>query len=119
PRYTPVAQLAARLAAEEQIHVEHVDSWLKRLGRGGEQAHGRMQGALVTLAPLAALLFEPTEGLDLLEVEGIYPPTEAGMFKRWCTDLGSVARDAGFTLKLLPTAQAGMGGRHGRHSDAF
>src|SRR5438105_5551658 len=77
-RYTPVAQLAARLAAEEQIHVEHVDSWLKRLGRGGEQAHGRMQGALVTLAPLAALLFEPTEGLDSLEVEGIYPPTEAG-----------------------------------------
>src|SRR5262249_16502314 len=48
-RYTPVAQLGARLAAEEQIHVEHVDSWLKRLGHGGEEAHGRVQAALSTL----------------------------------------------------------------------
>jgi ring-1,2-phenylacetyl-CoA epoxidase subunit PaaC len=118
-RYTPLAQLGARLAAEEQIHVEHVDSWISRLGRGGEQAHGRMQGALYALAPLAPALFEPTEGLDLLEAEGIYPKTEPGMFERWCADLGIVARDAGFTLKLQPITAAGGGGRHGKHSDAF
>jgi ring-1,2-phenylacetyl-CoA epoxidase subunit PaaC len=118
-RYTPVAKLSARLAAEEQIHVEHVDSWLSRLGRGGEQAHGRMQEALHTLEPLAVMLFEPTDGLDLLEAEGIYPQTEPSMFDRWSTDLGRVARDAGFTLALRPAAAAGVGGRHGKHREAF
>ena len=76
--YTPVAQLAKRLAAEEQIHVQHTDSWLTRLGRGGEAGHSRIQEALDALAPLAPSLLEPTEGLDLLEAEGVYPRTEAG-----------------------------------------
>jgi ring-1,2-phenylacetyl-CoA epoxidase subunit PaaC len=117
--YTPVAQLGTRLAAEEQIHVEHVDSWLKRLGHGGQEAHGRMQEVLDTLAPLAATLFEPTEGLALLEAEGIYPQTQPGIFAHWCTDLGGAARDAGFTLTLPSTVMAGIGGRHGNHGDAF
>jgi ring-1,2-phenylacetyl-CoA epoxidase subunit PaaC len=117
--YTPIAQLGARLAAEEQIHVEHVDSWLRRLGRGGEQAHGRMQETLDLLTPLAASLIEPTKGMDLLEAEGIYPETEPGMVERWCTDLGCVTRDAGFTLMLPSTASASTGGRHGEHSESF
>ena len=50
-RYTALAQLAGRLAAEEHIHVEHVDSWMGRLGRGGAEAHGRLQAALDALAP--------------------------------------------------------------------
>jgi ring-1,2-phenylacetyl-CoA epoxidase subunit PaaC len=118
-RYTPLAQLAARLAAEERIHVEHADSWMRRLGRGGEPAHRRMQEALHTLTPLAPTLLEPTEGLALLEAEGIYPKMEPGMFERWREDLGSVARDAGFTLTLQPTAATGTGGRRGKHSAAF
>lgn len=117
--YTPIAQLAARLAAEEQIHVEHTDSWMKRLGRGGEAAHGRMQDALNALARLAPGLFEPTEGLDLLEAAGIYPKTQPGMFERWCADLGSVARDAGLALALQPSVAVAIGGRHGKHSDGF
>jgi ring-1,2-phenylacetyl-CoA epoxidase subunit PaaC len=118
-KYTPLAQLAARLAAEERIHVEHADSWMMRLGRGGEPAHSRTQEALNALAPLPPGLFEPTEGLGLLEAEGIYPKTEPGMFERWSENLGSVARDAGFTLTLQPAMAAGMGGRRGKHSAAF
>jgi ring-1,2-phenylacetyl-CoA epoxidase subunit PaaC len=117
--YTPIAQLGARLAAEEQIHVEHVDSWLRRLSRGGEQAHCRVQEALNALAPLAGTLFEPTVGLNLLESERIYPRIEPGMSESWCTDLRGVARDAGFTLTLPPTVLVGTGGRQGKHSDGF
>ena len=117
--YTPVAQLSGRLVAEEQIHVDHVDSWLKRLGRGGKDAHRRMQEALGALTPLAATLFEPTLGLELLEAEAIYPQTEPSMFERWRTNLSTVAGDAGFKLTLQPSAPAALGGRHGKHSDAF
>src|SRR5262245_6245404 len=44
--YTPVAHLAGRLVEEEQIHIDHVDSLMKRLGRGSEEAHDKMQSAL-------------------------------------------------------------------------
>ncbi len=117
--YTPVAQLATRLAAEEQFHVEHVDSWMARLGRAGDEAHGRIQKALNALAPLASALLEPTEGLELLEAEGIYPRTRPDLFKRWSEDLHEVAREAGLELKLQPLANDIAGGRRGQHSEAF
>jgi ring-1,2-phenylacetyl-CoA epoxidase subunit PaaC len=116
--YTPLAQLAGRLAAEEQIHVEHVDSWLKRLGRGGQEAHDRMQDALDRLAELAVMLAEPTEGLEILESQGIYPPTTPSMFERWSADLQRVTQEAGLSL-TLPPLPTRIGGRRGRHSAVF
>jgi ring-1,2-phenylacetyl-CoA epoxidase subunit PaaC len=117
--YTPVAQLASRLAAEEQIHVEHADSWLTRLGRGGDEAHSRIQDALNALAPLAPALLEPTEGLDRLEAESVYPKQKPGLFEQWSQDLQEVARTAGLDLTLQPLTEDAVGGRHGRHSEAF
>ena len=32
--WKPLADLARRMAAEEQIHVDHVDAWIVRLGQG-------------------------------------------------------------------------------------
>jgi ring-1,2-phenylacetyl-CoA epoxidase subunit PaaC len=118
-RYTPLAQLAARLAAEEQIHVEHVDGWMKRLGRGGAPARERMQAALDELAPLAVTLLEPTDGLDQLEAAGIYPPLESAMFACWAGALESVVREAGLRLRLEAPAAHAIGGRRGEHSAAF
>lgn len=118
-RYTPLAQLAGRLAAEEQIHVEHVDSWMRRLGRGGEEAGRRMQAALDALEPLAGALLEPTEGLELLEAEEIYPQAAPGMFQQWSAELASVAGEAGLTLALQPIPADTVGSRHGRHSEGF
>src|SRR5262249_29868588 len=117
--YTPLAQLGTRLAAEEQIHVEHTDAWMKRLGRGGPEAQKRMQAALDKLAVLAPMLLEPTEGLEKLESQGVYPPTTPGMFERWSEDLYRVAREAGLNLKLQPPPANAVGGRRGRHSAAF
>lgn len=118
-RYVPLAHLAGRLVAEERIHVEHADSWMIRLGRGGEEAHHRMQEALDTVAPLARMLLEPTEGLALLEAEAIYPKTAPELFERWADDLQTVVRQAGLTVKLPPIATDALGGRHGIHSEAF
>jgi ring-1,2-phenylacetyl-CoA epoxidase subunit PaaC len=117
--YTPLAQLGTRLAAEEQIHIEHTDAWMKRLGRGGPEAHDRMQAALDKLAAVAPMLLEPTEGLAKLESQGIYPPTSPGMFERWSEELHRVVREAGLGLKLQPRSPDAIGGRGGQHSAAF
>src|SRR5262245_16628706 len=77
--YAPVAQPAGRLVAEEQIHVQHTDTLLKRLGRGTSESHDKMQEALSRLAPLASGLLEPTQGMDVLETSGVYPPLPTGM----------------------------------------
>jgi ring-1,2-phenylacetyl-CoA epoxidase subunit PaaC len=78
-----------------------------------------MQAALDALAALASTLLEPTEGLEVLEKEGLYPPTTPGLFEHWSEDLASVVRQAGFVLELRPPAADALGGRHGKHSDAF
>lgn len=117
--FAPVAQLAARLEAEEKVHVHHVDSWLPRLGRGSDDARQRLQLALDRLTPLASMLVEPTDGVQLLEKDGIYPGSEAAMFERWLTDLRRVAEQAGLKFNLEKPGAGAVGGRHGRHSEAF
>jgi ring-1,2-phenylacetyl-CoA epoxidase subunit PaaC len=117
--YTPLAQLGTRLAAEEQIHVEHTDAWMTRLGRGGQDAHDRMQVALDKLAGLAPMLLERTAGQESLESQGIYPLPSPGIFERWSEDLYRVTREARLDLQLQPPSPGALGGRRGRHSAAF
>jgi ring-1,2-phenylacetyl-CoA epoxidase subunit PaaC len=117
--YVPLAQLGARLAAEEQIHIEHTDAWMKRLGRDGLEAHDRMQAALDRLAEAAPMLLEPTVGLEKLEHHGLYPPTSPSMFERWSEGLCCVTLESGLQLTLKPRPADAIGGRRGRHSAAF
>lgn len=117
--YGPVAELAARLVAEEQIHVQHSDTLLTRLGLGSQESHDKMQKALDQITPLASLLLEPTAGLELLESKGIYPRIEPGMFERWSANLQEVARGANLKLALKQHPANQIGGRRGRHSAGF
>jgi len=57
--------------------------------------------------------------MELLEVNGIYPRLEPGMFDRWSTELQRVAHNAGLSLHLEPPAPDLIAGRRGRHSAAF
>ena len=117
--YAPLAHLATRLAAEEQIHVEHVDTWVPRLGRGGDEARGRMQDALNALAPQAPTLLEPTDGMDKLEAAGIYPQLNRDLFDQWTEEVQRVAQRAGLELNLRRPEPVFVGGRRGRRSAAF
>jgi ring-1,2-phenylacetyl-CoA epoxidase subunit PaaC len=117
--YEPLAGLASRLLAEEQIHVEHVDGWITRLGRGGEDARGRIQTALDGLSSTASLLFEPTPGMRELETAGIFPTTDPPPFDLWSRELQQVIARARLTLKLAPPPANHRGGRHGVHGPAF
>ncbi|MGE0479983.1 MAG: Phenylacetic acid catabolic protein, partial [Phycisphaerae bacterium] len=135
----PVAQLAARMHAEERNHVSHADEWVMRLGQGGRDSRTRVQAALERLAPHAASLFEPTEGQERLEAAGVYPPLEAAgattsplssaastvrtpgadMFGVWQTAVQRVLADAGLRATFAPSAAGFVGGRRGKHTPEF
>jgi ring-1,2-phenylacetyl-CoA epoxidase subunit PaaC len=117
--YKPLAALGVRLLAEERIHIGHADAWMVRLGRGNDESKGRVQAALDKLAPLAPALFEPTAGLDKLEAEAVYPAAAEDMFDTWSTALRGVVDEAGLRLALQRPAPDFVGGRQGRHSEAF
>lgn len=112
--YLPLAQLAKRLVAEEQVHVEHVDGWTCRLGKGSKEANQRLQKALDALSPAAVMLFETTAGQELLAQNGIYAAGD-DMFRLWRDEITDLCRSANLTVNLsAPNSEAG--GRHGAHS---
>jgi ring-1,2-phenylacetyl-CoA epoxidase subunit PaaC len=115
--YQPLAALAARMAAEEQVHVEHADAWIRRLGAGTDESRQRMQSALDRLAGVAGGLFEPVEGQDRLETAGVYPAGETDAWEQWAGELGAIVKDAGLALKLDRPAADIAGGRRGAHTE--
>ncbi len=117
--HAPLAALAARVADEQRIHLEHVDAWMVRLGRGTNESRERMQKAMRALEDVAPMLFEPTEGQPALESAGLYPPLDADMFDRWSTDLKKIAEASGLELSLRRPRADPVGGRRGHHTADF
>lgn len=112
----PLAERAARLAAEERLHVEHVDGWLKRLGRGTEESRARMQKGMDSLSPLAPALFEQAERQDELERAGVYPGSNDEMFEVWSKSLQDMASAAGLKWRMIRPDPKARGGRKGVHT---
>lgn len=117
--FSPLAALARRQYAEERIHVEHANAWLRRLGCGTPESRQRVQTALDRLAPIAPMLFELTEGVEQLEAAGIYPGRTSEMFEQWRSDLETTARESNLRLSLVPPSAGVAGGRRGKHSTEF
>lgn len=117
--HKPLADLAQRIADEEQVHVEHADEWIKRLGCGSDESRQRVQAALYQLGPLSASLFEQVGGEAELEQSGLYPPLEQPLHELWKQRVEAVLRDAGLAAELPAPDAASKGGRTGAHSDLF
>jgi ring-1,2-phenylacetyl-CoA epoxidase subunit PaaC len=118
-KYRPLAELAYRLAAEEQIHVDHVDSWIHRLGSGGTEARERMQNALNQLGGLAQTLFETNDSIRECERLGYYPGDEKSMYDTWLEGLKTVAQRAGLSVNVPVPDPNRQGGRRGHHGTGF
>lgn len=112
--YQPLAQLARRLAAEEQVHVEHADAWVVRLGRGTGESKARLEAALRKLLAAAPSLLEPAPGQELLAAPGIYASTP-DLFEAWSAALQRVAAEAGIGLALRRPPPGIVRGRHTEH----
>lgn len=117
--HKPLADLAQRIADEELVHVQHANEWIKRLGRGSEEARGRVQAALDKLAPLSASLFEPVDGQELLEESKIYLLLDQPMHQLYSRSVQDVLNAATLQAKLPQPDAAIKGGRRGNHTDAF
>ena len=114
--WTPLAHLSRRILDEEKLHVEHVDGWILRLGRGSKESHDRMQKALDSLAPEATWLFEPFDGLKGLVDAKIYPGSDFTMADAWTSDLQRVAGNSGLRVQIEFGSPETKGGRRGVHT---
>jgi ring-1,2-phenylacetyl-CoA epoxidase subunit PaaC len=74
--YRPLAKAVAKIRQEELYHYRHTSQWLRRLGLGTEESHGRTQIALNSLWPYAFQLFAPIEGENDLITAGFVPNPE-------------------------------------------
>jgi ring-1,2-phenylacetyl-CoA epoxidase subunit PaaC len=115
--WKPLANLAKRIAAEEQVHVEHSDQWVIRLGRGTAESKQRMQEALTALAPIATHLFEPFDGLKGLVDAGLYPGGDFEMYDAWEAAIMDVVKQAGLTVSFDIGSPDAKGGRRGVHTE--
>lgn len=80
--YEPLAQAAAKVMQEEQYHLRHTSSWMRRLGLGTEESNRRTQQALEQLWPEVWQLFAPLPQEALL-VEAGYVPDPAQLAVEW------------------------------------
>ncbi len=115
--YTPLANLAGRILAEEQVHIEHSEEWVIRLGRGTDEARQRMQKAIDRLAPIALWLFEPFDGLKSLIDAGLYPGSDFDMYDSWTTRIQDILKKAELTMNVEIGEPDNKGGRRGVHTE--
>jgi ring-1,2-phenylacetyl-CoA epoxidase subunit PaaC len=112
-----LAALSKRLRAEEQIHLDHTSQWITRLARGTDESHQRMQTAVEMLQEEASMLLEPTYGEDQLAAAGVISAQHRDRFQRWHDAVTSRLGDAGLSIDLTASSQAG--GRTGHHAPHF
>jgi ring-1,2-phenylacetyl-CoA epoxidase subunit PaaC len=114
--WTPLANLAKRICAEQAIHIDHVTSWIEHLGQGTEDSKTRIQQALDEYAPFASMLNESPEGIETLFDGGVLID-EGCLFTAWKKHVTQIANNAGLTVSIEPCS--GIAGRNGKHDEDF
>jgi ring-1,2-phenylacetyl-CoA epoxidase subunit PaaC len=80
--YQRLAEAVAKIRNEEIYHYRHTSTWVKWLGLGTEESHGRMQNALDELWSYAQQLFVALPDEAVLVEEGIVRET-ADLHTNW------------------------------------
>lgn len=113
-RYTPLAEVAARICPEESYHLRHTTAWVHRLASGTEESHTRMQRALTELWPYTLQLFAPLPQEPLLVSSG-WLPDPAELQAAWQERVYPVLGAGGLSL---PSSSSSLSGRS-EHSPGF
>lgn len=111
--YQPLAEAAAKIRQEELYHYRHTSQWVRRLGLGTEESHGRTQIALNQLWPYAFQLFAPIDNeTDLIKAGYIPSPEE--LRAQWEIVVLAHLRDAGLRI---PSSDNGPGDGRSAHTE--
>ena len=114
--YAPLRELVAKLRREERYHLMHVDAWLERLARGGEEPRRRLSEALAAMGPDAGTVLAPLPGETALVRHGIIAEPFAAIEGRWRAVTST--RLVGLGLPALPATPDPAHARSG-HSETF
>jgi ring-1,2-phenylacetyl-CoA epoxidase subunit PaaC len=116
--YRPLAEAVAKIRQEELYHYRHTSQWLRRLGLGTEESHGRTQIALNQLWPYAFQLFAPIEGENDLITAGFVPNSEE-LRHSWEVVVLPHLGSAGLRIPDIETTPGADRSRHTGHLPAL
>jgi ring-1,2-phenylacetyl-CoA epoxidase subunit PaaC len=114
--FRPLADLVAKLRREERYHLMHVEAWLDRLARSGEEPRRRLLAAIDDLGRDAQSVLAPLPGEQALIRHGVIAAPFAGLETAYRERVGRTFASLG--LPELPTTN-GADGARSDHSDAF
>jgi ring-1,2-phenylacetyl-CoA epoxidase subunit PaaC len=112
--YQPLAEAVAKIRNEEIYHYRHTTAWIRRLGRGTEESHCRLQNALDELWPFVQQLFVPLPDEVVLVEEGIVGET-ADLHTNWQNLVLPHLTDSGLTIPSDDTPITNSRSQHTSH----
>lgn len=124
--YAPLAGLVGKLRREEAYHLQHFDSWLRRLA-DDDTGRSRLIAALDALWPAALDCFTPLASEAALLATNILPRPFATLRAEWLVALAPIFGELRLPFpaeqapdgSYVPTIAPVTGGRTGDHDPAF
>jgi ring-1,2-phenylacetyl-CoA epoxidase subunit PaaC len=83
-----LADLVRLVQLEEAYHLDHADTWVRRLAGGPVTARQRLADGLEAAIPEALALFEPLPEEAELVADGVLPMSNEAMLGSWLEGLG-------------------------------
>ncbi|MSR13316.1 MAG: phenylacetate-CoA oxygenase subunit PaaI [Gammaproteobacteria bacterium] len=111
-----LARIAGKSLHESRYHVEHLGTWVTRLGDGTDDSHGRMQRALHHLWPYTNELFVADRVEHAASAHEIGPDPES-LRSQWQQAVATVLTAA--TLALPGESPFLSTGKQGLHLETF
>jgi ring-1,2-phenylacetyl-CoA epoxidase subunit PaaC len=84
-----LTDLVRLMQLEEAYHLDHAETWIRRLALGPVTARQRLADGLQAALPEALALFEPLPGEADLVDDGTLPRSNEALLAAWLADLGS------------------------------
>lgn len=109
-----LSAIAQKSLKETRYHERFSRDWVRRLGGGTEESHGRMRKALENLWRFSGELFEQDDVEQALIAEGVVPEM-SDTEQDWRDEVEAVFAKAELTPP--PVKRGVVGGRDGRHTE--
>ena len=102
--WSELADLVRLIQMEEAYHVDHAETWVRRLATGPITGRERLVAGLEAAIPEALAVFEPLPGEAGLLADGTLPASNAALLGAWLADLGATLEDLSldYVLELRP-----------------